>query len=230
MRENQIAEITRGETLPLPPLAETHLTIIMDLILQAWGDIAASHAATLATGTEAEINALMEARLNTLLREDEPWSQLVFCAARGKESLSYDGTHLEKRPDISLFLTRGNPSFPLTVECKILEGESGKSVNLYCGNGLARYLSGEYGWSAVDGLMIAYVRDGSTTPATLRPFLEQTYSFIDDPYATAELPEPMDHFGTDASTSVHNRQFNYVDAVGGHAPGPISILHIWLIV
>jgi hypothetical protein len=204
--------------------------IIVDLILRAWGDIGMSHPSTLASGTEAEINALLEARVNSLLSEDEPWSQLIFCAARGKESLSYDGTHLEKRPDISLYLTRGNPAFPLTIECKIIEISAGKSASLYCGNGLSRYLAGDYGWSAVDGLMIAYVRDGSSTAATLRPLLNETYGLPDDPYATTALPEPMDHPGTDASTSIHDRQFNYIDALGGHAPGCISILHIWLVV
>jgi len=62
------------------------------------------------SGIEAEVNALMEARLNTLIEEDLLWRQLVLCVARGKESLNFDGSHLEKRPDLSIYLstrTRG---------------------------------------------------------------------------------------------------------------------------
>ena len=60
---------------------------------------------TVASGSEAEVTALMESRLNMMIEQDTFWRQLVFCVARGKESLSFDGSHLEKCPDLSIFLS-----------------------------------------------------------------------------------------------------------------------------
>ena len=36
----------------------------------------------------------METKLNSLIDQDRLWGQLVLCVARGKESLSFDGSHL----------------------------------------------------------------------------------------------------------------------------------------
>ena len=42
---------------------------------------------TAASGNEAEVTALMEARLNVLIDLDPLWGQLVLCVARGRERL-----------------------------------------------------------------------------------------------------------------------------------------------
>jgi hypothetical protein len=224
-----VTELSRGVDLPFDRLAEEHRIVIAELLLRAWADLSVTQGAILREGSEAEINALMEARLNTLVTEDEAWSQLVQCAARGKEWLNYDGAHLEKRPDLSLYLTWGHPSFPLTVECKLLDAETGKTVSLYCGNGLLRFVRGEYAWGHRDALMLGYVRDGVMTQADLRPLLEATLGPA-DPYATTALPTSMPSIPADAASSEHERDFEYVGGTAGDEPGPIAILHLWLTV
>ena len=96
-----MAELTRGQTLPLPPLHQIHLTFIAEVLARAWNGLVADRGASFPTGEEPELNAFMEARLNALLRDDDLWSQMVRSVARGKETITFDGSHLEKRPDLS---------------------------------------------------------------------------------------------------------------------------------
>ncbi|MBN9070601.1 MAG: hypothetical protein J0H34_03165, partial [Rhizobiales bacterium] len=103
-RPDQVAELTRGLRLPLPEVSSVHLEIIAEGLLKAFRDVRAQSPTTVASGSEAEVTALLEARLNAMIEYDPLWRQLVLCVARGKESLSFDGSHLEKRPDLSLLL------------------------------------------------------------------------------------------------------------------------------
>jgi hypothetical protein len=127
-RPEQIAELTRGHTIPFDPLPELNLTIIAEVLAGAWNDLLQTQRQTLLSGGEAEINALIESRLNALRDEDTGWSVLVWGVTRGTETMSYDARSLEKRPDLSLHLTSRNPSFALIVECKILDEPSGKKL------------------------------------------------------------------------------------------------------
>jgi hypothetical protein len=61
---------------------------IAEVLTRASEDLLSKWPATLLSGGETEINALIESRLNTLLDEDKLWSQLVRCVARGKETVS----------------------------------------------------------------------------------------------------------------------------------------------
>jgi hypothetical protein len=94
-REDQVAELTRGQSLPLAPLRETHLIFIAEILRRAWNDLLVDRHSILLSGGESEVNALVETRLNALLEEDKLWSLLVRDVARGKETISYDGSHLE---------------------------------------------------------------------------------------------------------------------------------------
>ena len=85
----------------------------------------------------------METRLLTLLHESREWSTLLSGVARGKESISHNGSSLEKRPDLSISLTKKDPRFPLIIECKLIDKKAGKEVALYGHKGLARFLDGE---------------------------------------------------------------------------------------
>ena len=89
-RPDQVAELTRGIELPLPAIAEEHLEILAEGSLRAFQDIRHRAPGTVASGSEAEVTALMEARLNRLIEQDSFWRQLVLCVARGKESISFD--------------------------------------------------------------------------------------------------------------------------------------------
>lgn len=225
-REEQVAELTRGQCLPLAPLHEMHLMFIAEVLTRAWEDLLSRWRATLLSGGEAEVNALIETRLNTLLDEDELWSQLVRCVARGKGTVSYDGSHLEKQPDLSIYLTNRSPSFPLVVECKLIDAPARKRIALYCNDGLTRFVRGEYAWAGRESFMLAYVRDGSTISSCLVPFLAQGRAKQPDVYRTETLPESTGNAAMELARSSHNRDFRYIGQQQ-NGPGAISVWHLW---
>lgn len=228
-RPDQIAELTRGLQLPLPEVSSIHLDIIAEGLLQAFSDIRAKAPATVASGTEAEVTALLEARLNAMIEVEPLWGQLVLCVARGKESLSFDGSHLEKRPDLSIYLSNQNRSFPLIAEAKIIDAATSKTEALYCDNGIRRFVEGEYAWGNREAFMIAYVRDGSSIGTKLTPFLSNVTSETPPGYSVEGLPIATGPGTFDLAHSRHGRSFLYPSNPSGVlAPGPISVWHLWL--
>lgn len=229
VRPDQVAELTRGFQLPLPAIEADHLTIIAEHLFRAFNEVRAQSPGTVTSGVEAEVTALMEARLNTLIEEDILWSQLVLCVARGKESLSFNGSHLEKRPDLSIYLSNRARSFPLIAEAKILDSASARTEALYCDYGLRRFVEGEYAWANREAFMIAYVRDGSTIDTTLKPFLAGAMTRIPCDYLVEELPTRAGNDSSDLAHSRHGRVFVYTNQKPPtDQPGPIVIWHLWL--
>ena len=228
-RYEQIDELTRGLELPLLALHEEHVTLIAETIAQAFAELSLSQSAVLASGSEAEINALMETRLARMLDENPLWEQLVRTVARGKETVSFDGAHLEKRPDLSIYLTTRTPSFPLIVECKLIDTKEGKSNTLYCNNGLRHFLTGEYGWALRESFMLAYVRDQSTIASSLLPFLNASLNTVPQLFAIEQLPNASAHATLDLAITAHGRGFRYPQREPpADAPGAIAIWHLWL--
>lgn len=228
LRDEQVAELTRGQNLPLDPIAEAHLHVIFDAVARVWSELRRDQGHTVGHGSEAEINAMMEARLNALWKVDPLWSQLVSTVARGKESVSFDGSRLETRPDLSIFLTGKHPSFPIVVECKLIDHGAGKGVDLYCKNGIARFVTGQYAWANREAIMMAYIRDGSSIDLHLTPFLAGAAGSPPDPWHTARTPSSSATSPTPVAASAHERAFLYPLAGGGCAPGNIALWHLWL--
>ncbi|MCP5159014.1 MAG: hypothetical protein H6974_07515 [Gammaproteobacteria bacterium] len=142
--------------------------------------------------------------------------------------INFDGSHLEKRPDLSISLTDRRRSFPLTVECKLIDANTGKQVDLYCRKGLARFLKGEYAWYAQEAMMLAYVRDGSTISLKLTSYLAKNQTQKTDLFATEKLPELLNSSCSDLARSRHSRKFRYIDQNPDDNPGPIAVWHLWL--
>ena len=69
-RPNHIFELTKGIQLPLPKISDDILEIIASGIIQAFNEVMLSHPNDMCTGTEAEVTALLQARLNNLIQED----------------------------------------------------------------------------------------------------------------------------------------------------------------
>jgi hypothetical protein len=226
-REDQVAELTRGLDLPFHPLQPIHLSIVAEVLAGAWNELSIAHRATITGGSEAEINALMTARLNALLDVNLMWRQLVRSVTRGTESISFDGSHLEKRPDLAIHLTDRSPSFPLIVECKIIDVKSSKTAKLYCEQGLRRYVIGDYAWAAAEAFMLAYVRDNSSIKTSLTPILHESEKLTPPPYLVVIFPEAAPHATADLAQSRHNRNFRYAGSAP-RQPGPISIWHMWV--
>ena len=237
----QVEALTTGVRLPLAAIEQEHLDVILDVLHAAFAELTADYGCTLRCGVEAEINALMEARLSALLVEPEPgdpgygstlgllWRQLAHAVARGKETVSYDGEHIEKRPDLNVYLTYGHPSFPLIIECKVIDVAHSQSASLYCEKGLMRFLLGHYGWVAQEVIMLGYVRDGSTVESALTPLL--AIGKTPDPYAVLQAPLAPNLPPPDIAHSIHERKFRYIDRQPPHdGPGPISVWHLWMAV
>jgi hypothetical protein len=235
----QVEALTKGVRLPFPAIEREHLDIILETLQLAFGEVAADQAATLQNGDENEINDLMKTRLNALIAESDPmgagggdsvgvlWGQLVRNVVRGAETVSYDNKHIEKRPDLNVFLSFRHPNFPLVIECKLIDRQGGKSTRKYCDYGIVRFLRGEYGWAAREAIMLGYVRDGSRLASSLAPLLIP--SSHADPYAVrqpllATKPPPPD-----IAHSVHARRFRYIGRLSpDDDPGPISLWHLWM--
>jgi hypothetical protein len=228
-RFDQIGELTRGIDLPLLPLHQEHLRVILDALSTAWADLRERHAPTLFQEDEPAINALMETRLLALLDQDPLWAQMVRAVARGRETMSFDGAHLEKRPDLSVYLTCRNPAFPLSVECKIIDEANGKTGKFYCEKGVSRFLTGEYAWAAKEAVMVGYVRDKSTIASTLAPLFIAAISGGAHPYASEGALSSVGVPPPDLANSTHARRFRYpLRKPPNDDPGTIALWRLWL--
>ncbi len=220
-RDYQIAELTRGIQLPLPPLHPRHIKVIAEFLAEAWNGLLINQEQVLFAEDEPGINALMEARLDDIRVEKPEWSMLVSGVSRGKESISFDGKSLEKRPDLSVHLTNRPFRFPLVVECKLIDKRTRKNVDKYCDNGIARFIDGEYPWYGHEAFMLAYVRDNSAIEHVLTPYLSKNQHNIPDSYLTEQLPQTINIPTHKLAQSRHGRRFP-------NNPGAIAVWHLWL--
>ena len=227
-RQDQVAALTLGVRLPLAPILDEHLKILAEGLQRAFHDVREHEPDTVSSGGEAEVTALMQARLNRLIQEDSLWRQLVLCVVRGAESISFDGAHLEKRPDLSIVLSSADRRFPLIAEAKILDVGASKTTKLYCQNGLRRFVLGEYAWANREAFMIGYVRDGSTIDPALRAFLSKAAVSDPDRYLLETLPVPVRTGTVDLAYTRHGRSFVYSNQEPPNSPGPIALWHLWL--
>ena len=227
-RPDQVAELTRGLRLPQAAIADDHLEILAERVRQAFDDVRVDYPNTVETGEEPEVTTLMQNRLNRLINEDPLWRQLVCYVGRGTESISFDGSHLEKRPDLSIVLSRADRRFPLAAEAKILDAAASKSVAMYCENGIRRFVAGEYAAGNREAFMIGYVRDGSSIDMTLTPFLLKAMDLHPDRYLVEALPVPIGSDSSDLACTRHGRDFLYGGQQPPNHPGSISLWHLWL--
>ena len=145
---------------------------------------------------------------------------------RGTESISFDGSHLEKRPDLSIVLSGRERRFPLVAEAKVLDAAASKTVTQYCKDGIRRFVEGEYAWGGREAFMIGYVRDGSSIDATLGGFLARDSH--PQRYRVEALPIAARAGSSLLAHTRHGRDFVYGGRRAPNGPGPISIWHLWL--
>lgn len=225
-RPHLVAELTRGVTLPIEQLKDEHIEVLSEGLRCAFAKVSENAPDFVASDTEPELTALMQARLSSMIDEDALWGVLVLSVSRGSEIPSFDGSHIEKRPDLSITLTNRDARFPLVVEAKILDRSSSKTISLYCRKGIRRFVDGEYAWGSCEAFMIGYVRDGSTINATLRAFLSRPSA--KQHYLVEVLPVAAGRGTTDFAYTRHRRNFVYANPQSPNTPGPISIWHLWL--
>ena len=204
------------------------MLILAERLRKAFDDLCMRKPSRVRTGTEPEVTALMQVRLNGMLNEDPLWQQLVVWVGRGPESVSFDGSHLEKRPDLSIVLSGAERRFPLIAEAKILDTAASKTARLYCENGIRRFVQGEYAWGNREAFMIGYVRDGTSIDPTLKDFLAKAAASDAERYSVEALPVPVGSGASDLAYTRHGRRFVYGNQIPPNRPGPIALWHLWL--
>lgn len=218
----QVAELTRGHILPQTAVPAFHMQVIAGCIAQEWKALMDAYPDQFPAG-EVETTTLLCNRLQNL--QNELWVELVASIKPGIV-VNYNGEKLEKRPDLSICLTRRHSPFCLEVECKLIDHPHRKTIELYVNEGLSRFLKGDYAWATREAFMLGYVQDGSTLANRLIPFLEQHQKSRPDPYSTNQLPLLVNEDPLLARSS-HARAFSYPLQTPS-SPGPIEIWHLWV--
>ncbi len=238
MIRNLLTEHISYEELPLSGFEPRYLLAIEQAIRVAWDRLKRSTSAPiLATGEEKHITIELQQVLEEIRSSGicEPFTESEFSELmRGAEFMSYDGSHLEKRPDLSICLKTRRPGISsslniydrLFVECKVLD-QNNANVSRYAEHGIARFVKGEYAWAMPHSMMVAYVRTDQTLPDALAQHFDRNRGTNLEKYAVKTLPErcclsrrePRVYF------TVHRRSWSYPP---GNAPGDIKIRHLWL--
>lgn len=220
-RSYQVEEFMRGIERPVPPIQRRPLRAIIEMLIEAWEGLLGDYEEILRKHEEKDVNALMESRLKSLSETNPQWRMLIVNVDRGKETINYDGSMLETRPDLSIYLTRRSSKLPLIVECKLLDKKKKKNIDLYCKEGMSRFIKGQYAWYASEAFMLAYVRDESTIAGCLTPHLVIHQGQSPDPYLTEQLPSDLNHVSQTLALSRHGRNFS-------DAASAIDVWHLWV--
>ncbi|MEF3698226.1 hypothetical protein [Desulfolutivibrio sp.] len=229
LQQDHLSELVRGQELPLPALDPAHIAFILELLQRAYEGIKADHPEAVSGGEEKDINALMVHRLNHLVGDDPLASLMVRAVSRGTETMNFNASCIEKRPDIQISLTGWQHLFPLIVECKLIDRPKRKTADMYCRDGLARFIRGDYAWTNREAMMLAYVRDGASIAHHLHPFLASAMAKSPPDYSVVTLPQKCFPALPDAAKSIHGRSFFYVhETQSGNTPGNIAIWHLWV--
>jgi hypothetical protein len=219
--------LTEGRTLPEKRMHARHLRAIAELIVKAWEEVLREIDMTRG---EEHITSCLALRLKNMLGPAGPRlpaRNLIAGLADDAKAVDATGAELNKRPDLHFVLT--DRSFELRGECKLLHRSNGKTISLYCKEGISRFVKGQYAWERQEAFMLAYVLDGSFIHDTLTPHLTKKQREPDDTYSTLHLPAPVPGWNGPQSPaeSEHARAFPYPTHPTA-SPGPIRIWHVWL--
>ena len=212
--------LTEGRVLPEPPLDARKRRAIIELLRRAWAEVQGDLTPDL---YEPDVTTRLVLRVNNLLRRTDRTVRakaIVNSASDNANTVPITGRPLI--PDIQLNLR--DPSAPLSVEAKLLG--AGRTIGEYCGkDGMRAFVSGEYGWERREGMMLGYVRDGSTLGGTLLPRLETLKTKRGDPLHQRACGVPTLDGEVD---SVHERSGLMVPET--QIPlGEITLWHVWLV-
>jgi hypothetical protein len=219
--------------LPHPAIPERVQCIVRAALRHAWNMVRANAAVgELETAAEPELTVTLQMMLNHLLDDDtEPvpgFSANEFeIVERGAESVNYNGTRLEKRPDLRFRLhspaprIRDRTHYGIFVECKIVDNKH--PVRRYVMEGVQRFIDGDYAWAMPHGMMVAYMRDTNANLNEVVALLNNAGSL----YAVTEVElSTLPAESAPTLRSVHSRSWRYL--ASPNPPGPIELVHVWL--
>lgn len=226
-----------GAELPHPPISLPIFLVVEEAICVAW-DFLRTHPRSgfnLLSASEDEVTEELYERLY-----DEVFNrgivdgfdrQLFTVITRESKVRNYDGTKLDKMPDLLIGLSDRLSVFRLSqdwlfIECKPVDSDHSIGIH-YCDKGIIRFVRGEYAWAMTSALMIGYILDGFSITSNLSNALEKRNKEI----TTILSPCPCQRSKSGKNNEVvhisrHSRTFNYVET-GQQAP-LITIRHLWL--
>jgi hypothetical protein len=208
--------------------------IIVRAIEAAWERIcehSEQHGGALREEKEDALTTRLEECLNDIQSEPEHPSgfsaSLFQAVVRDAAVTSYDDSSLKKRPDLTFRLVPVEPGlersshYGLFVECKIVGPRH--PVQIYCDEGLRRFVSGEYAWAMPCGMMLGYAWKGFSIPDTLNHHLQTGTS---TGLSLRSLPQPLPALAKSFPVfeSAHSRTW----LRDGKSHGDIAIYHLWL--
>lgn len=226
----------RPAVLPHAPYPKRTLRVIERAITEAWRIIREHPEAGFDISTAEEDRITLELTsclMNNVLVAGtvQGFTDELFIVSREGKFASFDGSHLDKMPDLNIWIRRDIPqSFPsddrLFVECKPVDRDHPVG-GAYCDKGIVRFVNGEYGWAHTQGMMVGYASAGYSMPAKLRVALVSRHHALGlRAEARACAAAPAEGYAQQVYITVHQRSFRYVQT-GGEVPD-ITIRHLWL--
>ena len=215
------------------PFSKGQLFAIEDGIRTAFEHVLSEDDICADTADEISLNRALIRELNRMMN-DEPSEVPGFSAAlletvsRGEELANYDGRHVEKRPDL-VFRRPGHLPAGIKrqycgmfVECKIVDKRH--TMKQYCGEGISRFVRGDYAWAMSQGMLLGYARDDYALPRQLDAHLHTRTT----QYKMKCRPRRRDHddSASPVYVTVHDRTWRYPTQEA--PPGDIELSHLWL--
>ncbi len=223
MSLSHVDNLIRGHILPQPALSRSVIKAILDVLTDSWAEVCIRYPDEVAK-PEVDVSKHLVLAFNHRCGQDIRLKRAVSKAIAGPEMLNFDGTSLQKRPDITVEW-RSNRLSPLIVECKLLDEPSRKTLDLYSKKGILRFIDGEYAWSEQEAVMVAFVRDNSKVSG-LSVHLNEVQDELK--LLVEEMPSNITEESVRAiATTRHGRNFIY-PLRPGILPGSITLWHLWL--
>jgi hypothetical protein len=155
----------------------------------------------------------------------------IFFITRDAKFESFDGSHLDKMPDIHIRIVRNGPvSVPsadgLFVECKPVDRDH-PAGGTYCDKGIIRFVNGDYAWASNQALMVGYAAPKYRMPAKLTRSLKERANVLGlAGKVTACKDCKAQGYGQRPHATKHKRGF--IIPLTGKKPKSIIIRHIWM--
>jgi hypothetical protein len=226
-----------GADLPHAPIPLEVQLIVEDAMRLAWqrlrGRVPAKH--NLATATEDEVtHDLFEILYDEVFAQGlvEGFDHERFTVVtREKKVRNFDGTMLDKMPDLHVGIAARENVFMLSQDGLFVESkpvDANHTVGVHYGaKGIARFIRGEYAWAMPAALMVGYASAGyQLDPKLIEALRDRATEFA---VLAAPQPCPRSHavsFSPAVHVSRHGRNFSYLET--GLAAPPIQLRHLWL--
>lgn len=213
------------------------MRVVAKAIRHAWAEIRSNpnkHLVPQAPGAPDEdryTEALCQILDQMLLAEppvvDGFTSQTFASISRSESSCNFAGNSLNKQPDILIRLADAplvetRRYVGIYIEAKMVSMSN--ALVKYTGDGINRFIEGQYSWAMQEGIMLAYQRPKYRPISSLAKALKDQKILASVPDGTGLYLDEASHKVVGAACSNHGRSWSYV---GGGDPGDIRVWHLW---